>query len=98
MGHISENPVETEVDMSARILSVCVNIQIRARYICARTQRTMWATSRTAMKSRAASSTVIANYSKILPLKFTTIDRFDKYITDDKKKLKYFSGCYFLST
>jgi len=27
MNHIYENPVETEVDLVARILSVCVNIK-----------------------------------------------------------------------
>jgi len=32
MNHIYENPVETKVDLIARILSVCVNIEKHARY------------------------------------------------------------------
>jgi len=49
MNHMYENPVETEVGLTARILSVCVKIKIKsknARYICARTQRTLFVTSR----------------------------------------------------
>jgi len=85
MSHIYENPVETEVDPLARIMSVCVNTQKYARYICIRAQRTLCVTCRITMKSEATSSTAIANYSKILPLKYTTIERFDKYIKNDKK-------------
>jgi len=47
------------------------------------------------MKSQAASSTAIANYSKILPLKFTTIERFDKYIENDKKIKNIFQAGFF---
>ena len=67
MRHIYETPVETVVDLIARILSVCVNIQKYARYICARTQRTLCVTSRITMKSQAASSTALVNYSTIFP-------------------------------
>ena len=35
MRYIYENPFETEVDLIARISSVCVYIQTQARYICA---------------------------------------------------------------
>jgi hypothetical protein len=55
-------------------------------YICARTQRY----SNIKMKSQAASSTVFVSYSKILLLKYTTIDRFEKYTYNDEKKLKRF--------
>jgi len=76
VNHIYENPVETEVGLIARIMSVCVNIQKYARYICARTQWTLCITSRITMKSQAASSTALVNYSIIFPLKFTTINVF----------------------
>jgi len=33
MNHIFENHVETEVDLMARIVSVCVNIKKYARHI-----------------------------------------------------------------
>jgi hypothetical protein len=56
----------------ARILSVCVNMQIYARYICARSQRTFCVTSRITVMTQADSSTALANYSKILLLKYTT--------------------------
>jgi len=79
MNHIYENPVETKVDLIARILSVCVNIKKYARYICIRTQRTLYVTSRITMMPEAASSTDLVNYSIILPLKFTTIDVFETY-------------------
>jgi len=73
MNHFYENPVETKMDLISRILSVCVNIEKYARYICARKQRTLCVTSRITMMSQAASSTALVNYSIILPLKFTTI-------------------------
>jgi len=76
MNNIYWNPVETEVDLIAGILSVCVNTQKYARYICARTQRILCVTPRITMQSQAASSTAIVNYSIILPLKFTTIEVF----------------------
>jgi hypothetical protein len=85
MNHIYENPVETEVDLLVRILSVSVNIKKYARYICARTQRTLCVTYRITIGSQAASSTALVNYSKTLPLKYTTIERFDKYIKNDEK-------------
>jgi hypothetical protein len=88
MSHIYENPVETEEDLLARILSGCVNVQKYARYICIRTQQTLCVTCNFTVKSQAASSIANANYSKILPLKFTIIERFDKYIENDKKKIK----------
>jgi hypothetical protein len=44
-------------------------------YICARTQRTLCVTSRITMESQEASSTALVNYSKILPLKYATIER-----------------------
>jgi len=50
------------------------------------------------MKSQAASSIAIVNYSKILPLKYTTMEGFNKYSKNDKKNLKYFSGLNFLNT
>jgi len=34
MSHTYENPVETKVDLLVRIMSVCVNTQKYARYIC----------------------------------------------------------------
>jgi len=85
LSRIYENPVETEVVLLARILLVCVNIQTHARYICIRTQRTLCVTCSITLKSQAACSTATANYSKILPLKYTTIERFDKCIENDKK-------------
>jgi hypothetical protein len=63
------NPKVTEVDLIARILSVCVNIQKYAKYICDRMQRTLCVNSRITIKSRAASSTALVNYSIILTLK-----------------------------
>jgi hypothetical protein len=76
MSHIYENPVETEVDLIARISLVCVNIQKQARYICACTQRSLCFTSTITMKSQTASATILVNYSILLQLKFTTIDVF----------------------
>jgi hypothetical protein len=38
--HIYENPLETEVDVIARISSVYVSIKKYAIYLCALTQRT----------------------------------------------------------
>jgi hypothetical protein len=73
MSHIYENREETEVDLIAIILSVYVNIQKYARYICPRTQRTLCVNSSITTKSQAASSTAHVNYSIILPLKFTII-------------------------
>jgi len=70
MSHIYDNPVETEVGLIAR---VCANIQQYARHICDRKQRTLGVTCRITMKSQAASSTALVNYSIILQLKFTTI-------------------------
>jgi len=93
MRHIYETPVETVVDLIARILSVCVNIQKYARYICARTQRTLCVTSRITMKSQAASSTALVNYSIIFPQKFTNL--FLNYLNKDKTN---FSAWYFLIT
>jgi len=98
MSSIYGNHVETEADLLARILSVSVNIKKYARYICIRTQRTLCVTCMITMKSQAACSTTTANYSKILPLKYTTVERFDKYFQNYKKKLKYFSVWCFLST
>ena len=49
----------------------------------------MCVTSSITMKSQAASSTALVNYSKILPPK-CTIDSFDKYINNDPKKLEMF--------
>jgi hypothetical protein len=61
MSYIYEKPVETEVYLLARILSVCVNIK---KYdICTRKQRTFCVTCRIAVTSQAASSTAIVNYS-----------------------------------
>jgi len=76
MIRIYDNPVETEVDLTATILSVCVNINKYARYICARTLRTLCGTSRITMKSQTDSSTALLNYSIIFPLKFTAINVF----------------------
>jgi len=87
MNHLYENPVETEVNLIARILSVCVNIKKYARYYCARKQRTLCVTSRITMTSQAASSTARVNYS-IFPLKFTTVNVCYKYINNDTKKLE----------
>ena len=74
MSHIYETPVETVVDLIARILSVCVNIKKYTRYICTRTQLTLCITSGITLKPQAASSTALVNYSIIFPLKFTTIN------------------------
>ena len=60
----------------ARILSVCVNIEIYARYDYALTQRTLCITSRIITTSQADSSTALVNYSKILPLKYTATNGF----------------------
>jgi hypothetical protein len=97
MSHIYEDPVEREVDLIARILSVCVNIQKQARYICARRQRTLCVTSSITMMSQSASSTVLLNYSEILPLKFTTIDVFYKYTKNNTKKLEMFFRLVFFT-
>ena len=79
--------METEVDLIGRI-SVCVNFQKYAMYICAPMQRSLCFTSSNRMMSQAASSTALANYSKILPLKYTTLSNFEKYIYNDTKKFK----------
>ena len=76
MNHIYENPVDTEMNLVARILSVCVNIQKYARYICAQTQRTLCVTCRITMKSQAGSSKALVNYSIIFLLKFIKINVF----------------------
>jgi len=76
MNHIYENPVDTEVDLVATILSVCVNIKKYTRYIWARTQRTWFVTSSITMKSQAGGSKDLVNYSVIFPLKFKTINIF----------------------
>ena len=57
-------------------------------YICAPRQRTFVITSSITMKSQAYSSKALANNSKILPLNYTKIDRFEKYIYNDTKKFK----------
>jgi uncharacterized metal-binding protein YceD (DUF177 family) len=93
MSHVYENPVETAVDLIARILSVSVNIKKYDSNICTRTQRTFCVTCRITVTSQEA----IEDYSKKLPLKYTAVERFDKYIKMINK-LKYFSGWYFLST
>jgi len=56
MNHIYENPVETEVDLVARIISVYVNIKKYTRYISTRTQRTLCVTSSITIKSQAGGS------------------------------------------
>jgi len=86
MNHIYEYPVEREVGLIARVLSVCVKTKKYAKYIGARTQRSLCVTSRITMKWQAASSTALVNYSIIFPLKFTTINVFYKYIKKDAKK------------
>jgi hypothetical protein len=55
-------------------------------YIRSRKQRTFCVASSIAMKSQAASWTALVNYSKILLLTYTAIDRFEKYIYHNKKK------------
>jgi len=91
IGHSYENPVEIEVDLIAGILSVCVNIKKYAMHIYARTQRTLCVTCSITMKSQAASSTALVNYSKIILLKYTTIGRLEKYFTYNTTKFKCFS-------
>jgi len=54
ISHIHEKPVETKVHLIARISSLCVNVQKFARYICARTQRTVCVTSSITIKSQAS--------------------------------------------
>jgi len=93
MSNIYEDPVETEVDLLATILSVSVNIKKYARCICIQTQRTLCVTCRITMNSQAASSRATMNYSKILPLKYTTMDLIN--ILKMIKNNKYFSGWYF---
>jgi hypothetical protein len=93
MSHICETPVETVVDLIARILSACVNIKKYARYICTRTQRTFCVTSRITMKSQAASMTALVNYWVIFPPKFTTIKVFLKYI--NKHTLIFVSALHY---
>ena len=90
--------METEGDLLVRILSLFVNIKKYTRYICTQRLWTLCVTSRIIMKSQAASSIAIVNYSKILPLKYTTMEGFNKYSKNDKKNLKYFSGLNFLNT
>ena len=77
----------------ARISSVCVNIPKYAMYICAPKQRTLCVASSITLKSQAASSTALVNYTKILPLKYTT-NRLQKYIYNGTKKYKMFIVCY----
>ena len=72
--HIHVKPVETEVHVIARISSLCVNVQKFARYICARTQRTVCVTSSITIMSQAGGSTALVNCSIIFPLEFTTIN------------------------
>ena len=40
------------------------------------------------MKSQAAISTALMNYSKIILLKYTTIDRDEKYVNNEPTKFK----------
>jgi len=68
ISHIHYNPVEKEVHLIARISSLCVNVQKFARYICARTQRTLCVTSSITMNSQPGGSTALVNYSIIFPL------------------------------
>ena len=89
MSHIYENPVETELYQIARIPSVCVYIPKYAMYICASTQQTLCVASSITLNPQAAISTAIVNYSKILPLTYTTTNRLEKYIYKDTKNLKY---------
>ena len=63
-----------------------------------RMQRTLCITSWITMKLQAASSTALVNYLKILPLKYTTIDRSEKNIYDDTKKFKCLIWRYIYST
>jgi hypothetical protein len=86
--HIYENPVETEVDLIGRISSVCVNFQKYAMYICVCMQWSLCVASSITMMSQPASLTALLNYSKILPLKYTTLSSFEKYIYNDMKKFK----------
>ena len=76
------------MDLIARKSSVCVNIKKYAMYISARTQQTLCVTSSITMKSQASSSIALVNYSKILQVKYTTINRFEKYNYNDTKKFK----------
>ena len=71
MSLIYENPVETEVDLIARITSVCENIKKYTIYMCACMHQTECVTSNITVKSQATSSTAFVNNSKILPLKYT---------------------------
>ena len=95
MNNIYRNSKKKIVGLIARILSVCVNIQKYARYICARTHRTVCVTSRITMKSQAASSTALVNYSIIFPPKFTTIDLFLKYLMKHKTYFRMFFRLFF---
>jgi len=88
MSHINENPLENEVDLTARITSVFANIKKYAMYISSRKQRTWCVAYSVTMKSQAATSTALVNYLKILPLKYTKINRFKKYIYNDTNKFK----------
>jgi hypothetical protein len=88
MSHINENPVENEVDLMARIASVFANIKKYVMYISSRTQRTLCVADSVTIKSQAVTSTALVNYSKILPLKYTKINRFKKYIYNDTNKFK----------
>jgi len=49
-------------------------------YICVRRLGTLVVPCSITMKSPAANSTVLVNYSKILPLKYSEIDGFYEYI------------------
>jgi hypothetical protein len=52
VSHIYENLVETEMDLIAIILPVCVNIKKYVRYICEHSQRSLCVTCRNTMKSQ----------------------------------------------
>jgi len=72
--------VATEVDLIARILSVCVNIKKHVMHFCARSQRTLRVTSSITMKSQSASLTALVSYSSIILLTYTARFRFKKYV------------------
>jgi hypothetical protein len=87
VSHIYENPVETEVDLIARISPVFVNFEKYVRYICTHSHRSLCVTSTMTMISQLARSTAVVNYSKIIQLKYTAVI-FAECVKNDSTKFK----------
>jgi hypothetical protein len=88
MIHICENLVITEGVVIPGILSILVNIQKFPMYFCDRKQRTWCVDSSITLMSQATSLASLVNYSKLLQLKYTKINKFENYSYKNRKKLK----------